>query len=286
MTTLGDKTKIVITGSKVDMQFYQDTHPWTLNGERVSVVENNEHLGLLVSGLDEEQKNVDQNILECRNSIFGLLGPAYACKCMLSPTVQIHLWRTYNLPVLLSGLSALPIRPANIKAISIFHNKTLRGFLKLSNTSPKAALYFLLGELPVEGRIHVATLMLFHNIWASPDTTVHKLVNYILMMSKDNSTTWSNHVRILCLKYGLPCPLHLLKSSPAWPRTKWKTLVTTRVTVYFERELREKAEANSRMHFLNVKLCLANHIQLFRASTPPRMQGSSGFTLSFWQETF
>ena len=173
---------------------------------------------------------------------------------MLSPTVQVHLWRTYNLPVLLSGLSAFPIRPPNIKAISIFHNKILRGFLKLSNSSPKPALYFLLGELPVEGRIHIATLMLFHTIWANPDTTVHKMTDYILMMSKENSTTWSNHVRILCKKYGLPCPLLLLQSGQAWSRETWKTLVTTRVTVYIEKELREIAECNSRMNFLNVKL--------------------------------
>ena len=142
----------------------------------------------------------------------------------------------------------------NIKAVSIFHNKILRGFLKLSNSSPKPALYFLLGELPVEGRIHIATLMLFHTIWANPDTTVHKMTDYILMMSKENSTTWSNHVRILCKKYGLPCPLLLLQSGPAWSREKWKTLVTTKVTVYIEKELREIAEYNSRMNFLNVKL--------------------------------
>ena len=56
LTFNADKTKIVVSGSKVDMQFYRDTHPWKLNGERVSVVEHNEHLGLIVYGLDEELK--------------------------------------------------------------------------------------------------------------------------------------------------------------------------------------------------------------------------------------
>ena len=83
-----DKTKIVVTGSKVDMDYYSDISPWSLNGERITVVENNEHLGLVVSGLCEEQKNVDMNITKCRNSIFGLLGPIFACSCKLSPTVQ------------------------------------------------------------------------------------------------------------------------------------------------------------------------------------------------------
>ena len=70
-----DKTKIVISGSKLDMAYYKDTRPWTLNGERVRVVDTNEHLGLVVSGLDEEQKNVDANLVKCRNSLFAMLDP-------------------------------------------------------------------------------------------------------------------------------------------------------------------------------------------------------------------
>ena len=145
-----DKTKIVISGSKLDMAYYKDTRPWTLNGERVRVVDTNEHLGLVVSGLDEEQKNIDANLVKCRNSLFAMLGPAYAYKCLLSPVVQNHLWKIYNLLVLVSGLSSLPIRPAQSKSLAIFQNNILRGFMKLSNSSPIPALYFPFGELPVE----------------------------------------------------------------------------------------------------------------------------------------
>ena len=118
-----DKTKLVVTGSEIDMNFYKETKPWTLNHEKISVVEDNDHLGLIVSGRCEEQKNVDANILKCRNSLFAMLGPAFAYKCLLSPSVQAHLWRTYNLPVLTSGLSALPIRAVNMRTLSSFHNK-------------------------------------------------------------------------------------------------------------------------------------------------------------------
>ena len=249
-----EKTKITVTGSKIDMEYFKDTHPWHLNGETVSVVENNDHLGLIVSGLDEEQKNVDQNITQCRGSLFGLLGPAYAFKCMLSPVLQVHLWRTYNLPTLLSGLSSLPIRPSHIKALSIFQNKTLRGFLKLSNSSPIPSLYFLLGELPVEAHIHINTLSLFHNVWANPDITVHEIVKYILRMCTSNSTTWSNHIQILSQKYSLPSPLYLLENVHPWPKEEWKCLVKTRVTVYYEQKLRKVSLSNSKMNYLNVQL--------------------------------
>ena len=47
-----DKTKIVVTGSKADINYYHDTAPWTLNNEKIDVVDDNEHLGLVVSGLN------------------------------------------------------------------------------------------------------------------------------------------------------------------------------------------------------------------------------------------
>ena len=248
-----DKTKLVVTGSKIDMNYYQDISPWSLNGEKIAVVEENNHLGLIVSGLHEEEKNIDNNIQQCRNSLYALLGHCYAFKCLLSPVVQTHLWRTYNLPVLRSGLSALPIRPVNIKSLIVFHNKIMRSFLKLSNSSPIPALHFLLGELPIEGRLHLDFLSLFNNIWGNPDTTIHKVVLYLLKMAASNSSTWSAHLSTLCQKYKLPNPLELLSSS-TWEKERWSTLTTTRVTVWYEKFLRAEAESNSKMRYLNVQV--------------------------------
>ena len=247
-----EKTKIVVTGSKVDMDYYGDTMPWSLNGERIAVVQNNEHLGLVVSGLHEEQKNVDINITKCRNSIFGLLGPVFAYSCKLSPSVKLHLWRIYCLPVLRSGLSSLPIRPTVLKPMQIFQNKILRGFLELSDSSPVPSLYFLSGELPIEGRLHLDFLSLFFNILSNPQTKVFEIVKYILMMTDNRSTTWSAHLRMLCIMYGLPDPLRLMSTPPT--KSEWQTLTQTKVTVYHEQRLRKLAEGNSKMEFLNVKL--------------------------------
>ena len=162
------------------MNYYKDISPWSLNGEKIVVVTDNDHLGLIVSGLDEEKKNIDQNITQCRGSLFSLLGPALSFKCKLSPLVQLHLWRTYALPVLMSGLSALPIRPRNMKPLQVFHNKILRGFLKQSYHSPVASLFFLCGELPIEARLHLDLLSLFHNIWSNPGTKISDIVKYIM----------------------------------------------------------------------------------------------------------
>ena len=72
------KTKITIVGSDIDMQYFRDTTPWTMGGESVKVVENNEHLGQVVSGMRQEAKNIDLRIQKGRNNLFSLLGPAFA----------------------------------------------------------------------------------------------------------------------------------------------------------------------------------------------------------------
>ena len=141
-----------------------------------------------------------------------------------------------------------------MKPLEIFHHKVLRGCLKLSQSSPKPALFFILGELPIEGRLHMNTLSLFHNIWECPDTTAHQIVKYILKMSGASSTTWSNHIKLLCLKYGLPDPLYLMEKEAAWEKEKWKCLVRTQITIHYERKLRLEASSNSKLSYLNVQL--------------------------------
>ena len=66
-----DKTKVTITGSKHDMSYYQDINIWSLYGDKLTVAENNDHLGLVVSGIDEEVKNVDKNISSARDTLFS-----------------------------------------------------------------------------------------------------------------------------------------------------------------------------------------------------------------------
>ena len=153
---------------------------------------------------------MDENISKCRTSLFALLGPAFAYRCLLYPVVQVHLWRACSLPVLLSGLSALPIRPTNVTSLEIFHNKIMWGFLKLSKSSPIPALHFLLGELPAEGILHIRTLCLIHTIWSNPSCTIYDMVTYRLKMCASNSTRWLNHVQLLCLKYSMDFLHHSL----------------------------------------------------------------------------
>ena len=234
------------------MKYYEDINIWSLYGEKLTVAEDNDHLGLIVSGINEEIKNVDKNIRSTRDALFGFLGNIFSYKCKLSQAVQYHTWNIFLKPVLRSGLSALPIRPPVAKTINTFHHKVLRAILKLSHHSPVAPLYFLLGELSLVASLHLDVLSLFWNVWTNPHTNAYEVVKYLLKMSDDNSMTWSAHVRCIFLIYELPDPL-LLLDSPPWTKTRWKEHTKIVVTSHHEAILRQKAKYNYKLNFLNVQ---------------------------------
>ena len=194
------KTKITVSGPEIDRIYYRDTTPWRMGGSIIKVVEDNEHLGQVISGLNQIEKNVDLRLKKGRGSLFSLLGPAFSYRCLLSPVVKLHLYRTFTFPILRSGLSSFTLRQTSLQPI-IFQRKSLRSILQLSKCSSIPALHFLTVELPIKGKIHRDVFSLFFSIWSNPEST-------------ENSRTWSIFIRQLSVMYGLTDPLQCLQSNP------------------------------------------------------------------------
>ena len=70
------------------MEYYKDVQPWNMDDLPVSIKDDNDHLGLIVSGYREEEKNVDLKIKKARGALFKLLGPAFSAKNLLNPQLQ------------------------------------------------------------------------------------------------------------------------------------------------------------------------------------------------------
>ena len=51
-----------MSGSDIDRKFYSDTIPWSMGGVPIEVVEDNDHLGQIVSGVNQVIKNIDNRI--------------------------------------------------------------------------------------------------------------------------------------------------------------------------------------------------------------------------------
>ena len=112
-----------MVGSKPDMAYYKDIQPWRMDNLPVAVKEDNDHLGLIISGLREEEKNVDLKISKARGSLFKLLGPAFSYKAVINPALQIHLFRVFICPIARSGLAAMTLRSKYLQPLETFHKK-------------------------------------------------------------------------------------------------------------------------------------------------------------------
>ena len=145
------------------------------------------------------------------------------------------------------------LRTTDLEPLALNHRKVLRGILTLSKSSNIPALHFLLGELPMEAKIHLDVFSLFYSVWSNPDSKIYQIVKYLLENSPDNSRTWAVHLRYLSLKYGLKDPLECLKTDPP-AKSQYKEDIQTKICAYFEKSLRVKAESNSLMEYLNVSL--------------------------------
>ena len=225
------KTKVTVVGSRVDVDYFHDVKPWVMDGKMVQVV--------------------DLKVQKGRSNIFTLLGSGFAYKSHLSPVLKLHIYRTYTCPITRSGLSGLVLRPSQIETIALFQRKVLKSILKLTKSAPTPAIHFLTGELPVEGKLHRDIFSAFFSIWSQPDTKIHEIIKYLLENSCENSRTWSAHVRNLSRRYGLEDPIICLrKDAPS--KAAYKELVKTKITAYFETNLRIATAQNSLMTYLNV----------------------------------
>ena len=247
------KTKITVVGSAVDRQYYSEISPWRLDDSTVEVSTDNEHLGQIVTGVDQVRKNVDLRISKGRNAIFSLRGPAFNNKCLLNPALKYHLIRTYISPIIRSGLSSFALKSSHLAPLNIFHRKILRGILNLSRSSSIPALHFSLCELPMEGQIHKDVFSLFFIVWSNPQSKIYAIIKYLLETSSPNSRTWAIHLRFTARKYGLLDPLSYLNMK-APTKESFKELINTKVSVFYENELRTMAAKNSCMTFFNVSL--------------------------------
>ena len=185
-----------------------------MDDKTVQVVENNEHLGQIVSGRKQEEKNVDLKVEKGRKSLYSLLGSSFSFKCLLSPVLKLHIYRTYTCPRTRSGLASFSLTSNQLEPLAIFQRKTLKSILKLSVTAPTPSVHFLTGELPIEGKIHRDIFSLFYGVWANPDTKIYQIVKYLLENSSENSCTWSAHFRHISKMYGLEDPILCLQKDP------------------------------------------------------------------------
>ena len=113
----------MISGPTVDGEYYEEVKLWKMENEVVDVVDENDHLGQIISGTNQVEKNINYRITQGRKSLFSLLGAGFTFKSNLSPTLMLHLYRTFTCPIIRSGLSTFALRPSQSESLSLFSKK-------------------------------------------------------------------------------------------------------------------------------------------------------------------
>ena len=94
---------------------------------------------------------------------------------------------------------------------------------------------------------------LFYSVWKNPGMKIHQIIKYLLKHSPQNSRTWAIRIKQLCNLYKLDDPIVYLNKDPL-PKSEFKELVLTKITVYYESKLRQEAMNKSKMVYFNVNL--------------------------------
>ena len=168
--------------------------------------------------------------------MFSLLGFSFAENCHMSSCVKLHIMRTYILPMLKSDLSTFPLRDNNMLSLDVFHRKLLKSSLRLSQSAPSVAIYFLTAELPFKAQLHKEMFSLFYSVSSNPDTKIHEIVKYLLKVSPENSCSWTVHMRHLCRLYKIDDPSEMLSMKPP-SRQAFKDLISTKITSFHEKRI-------------------------------------------------
>ena len=101
--------------------------------------------------------------------------------------------------------------------------------------------------MPATALIHQKMFTIFGMISRLPNSILHNHARDVLTISKTSTRSWFYQIRDLCLLYGLPHPLEILKS----PGTKssYKNFVKKRIIDHWEMKLRQEAHQLSSLRY-------------------------------------
>ena len=115
--------------------------------------------------------------------------------------------------------------------------------MKLHDRTPDCAVYFLAGSLPAAPLLHLRQLSLFGMICSLDQNLLKTFALNTLAQAKPSTRSWFQQIREICIKYGLPHPIHLL-SSPL-PKPKFSSLCFQKVHEYWHLKLSNEANMPS-----------------------------------------
>ena len=204
---------------------------WTLGNAQIHSSEETTCLGLKRTELGECEVNVNDRIKFARRTKYSLMNSGYHGTDGLSSATSFQIYKTYVLPRLLYGLEILPINNTHIDSLEKFHRNSLRIIQSLPERTSTAAVYLLLGALPVEAEIHEKKLSLQHSILDSDNRRTKDVLHRQITVKFNNKDSFFYRILKILELYELPDMASLKQQLPT--KTVWKDLVLRSVTAYW-----------------------------------------------------
>ena len=140
-----------------------------------------------------------------RRTKYALMGSGVHGTNGLDPKTSYQIYNTYVLPRLLYGLEVLPLKTTHIHKLEDFHRKTIRFLQSLPQRTSIAAIYLLLGALPLQAEYHKKQLSLLYSLLACENNKIHTIIIRQISVNYDNTTTKIASLPILEMYYRYIC---------------------------------------------------------------------------------
>ena len=228
-----------------------DEYKWYLDGNEITTKEDAIHLGIIRSEKNECSKNIEARLENARCRKYALMGFGFHGTNGIDAVTSYKIYHTYVLPRLIYGLEVLPLKKKHVENLESFHRKSIRYLQSLPQRIATAAIYLLVGAIPIEAELHKRKLSLLYSMLASDNSKTKEIVNRQISVNYDNEDSFFCNIRYILILYDLPSITDLQANLPL--KISWKKLARKEVDKCWLKRLQNDATAKTTLKYLAIK---------------------------------
>ena len=244
------KSSIAIQGiSELEFKSLLNHNPWQINNQPVTINNEFTHLGVNYNfDLNSPTSpTIDNRLSLARKTTYALMGSGFHGVNGLKPTVSMKIFETYVIPRIMYSLESINISITDMKRLEIHQRTVIRQLQSLPTRTANAALYILVGILPMEARIHKKRLSIIPSILKNQ--VFREIIPRQLAVKTTDSSSWVVKTQEILRLYDLPSILELLENPP--PDQPWKKSVKTAIHKFWKQKLEDETVQKSTLKYLS-----------------------------------
>ena len=165
------------------------------------------HLGIIRSEKNECSKNIEARIENARRTKYALIGSCFHGMNGIDDVTCYKIYYTYVLSRLIYGLEVLPLKKKHVENLETFHRKSIRYLHSLPQIIVTAAIYLVVGAIPIEAKLHKIKLSLLYFMLASDNSKIKEIINRQINVNYsndvENSFFVTSDINLYCMIYHL-----------------------------------------------------------------------------------